>query len=222
MSIPPDPDTGVRTTEPVLFAAPTRKREAPQVADEREALEGWLDYFRSETILALDGLTEGELGRRVSGTGVSMLGIVRHLTELERTWLVERWGERGRRAHAPSYVDDPGAPVRESGVEHSAALVATYQTTCESGRDALAAAESLDDAVRDDRRGHIELRWILLHLITETARHAGQAQALRETLLAARPGPPRAPIGAVPPPPPGPVPPGPVPPIVPSGPPPTL
>lgn len=220
MTSPPDPHAATLTTDPVLFAAPARRREAPQVADEREALEGWLDYFRSETILALDGLTEGELGRRVSGTGVSMLGIVRHLTELERTWLVERWGERGRGAHAPSYVDDPGAGVRESGIEHSATLVATYQTTCERGRDALAAAESLDDAVRDDRRGHIELRWILLHLITETARHAGQAQALRETLLAARPGPAPGPLpGLVPPP--GPLPPGPVPPIVPSGPPPT-
>ena len=233
MTIPdvPDPTDPLMsdplTTEPVVFAAPTRKREAPQVADEREALEGWLDYFRSEAILALDGLTEVELGRRVSGTGVSMLGIVRHLTELERTWLVERWGERGRRAaQVPSYVDNPDATVRESGVEHSTGLVVTYQTTCERGRDALAAAESLDDAVRDDRRGHIELRWILLHLITETARHAGQAQALRETLLAARPPAARDRAGSLPVPPPappgGPVPPGPIPPITPSGPPPTL
>lgn len=220
-------------TEPVVFTAPVRKMEPPQVADERETLEGWLDYFRSETILALDGLTEYEMARRVPETGLSLLAVVKHLTELERTWLVERWGERGgRAAHAPSYVDDPDAPFRISGIEQSSSLVGTYQATCERGRDALAAAESLDDAVRDDRRGHIELRWILLHLITETARHAGKAQTLRDALLAARvegpvvtgpPTPPPVPIapaGAPPvtgpppvvPPPVGPPPPGPMPP----------
>ena len=223
---PPSPPAPVPAadsdpTTPVAFRAPTRKLEPPQVADERDALEGWLDYFRSETILALDGLTEVELARRVGGEGASLLGVIKHLTELERTWLVERWGERGGRAHPPSYVDDPDAGFRLSGVEHSASLVLTYQSTCERGRDALAGAESLDDAVRDDRRGHIELRWILLHLITETARHAGIARTLREVVLAARqvPGPAGAP--PVPPPPPFPGPSG-SPPPVPGGPPPAM
>ena len=194
-------------TEPVIFTAPVRKMEPPQVADERETLEGWLDYFRSETILALDGLTEYEMARRVPETGLSLLAVIKHLTELERTWLVERWGERGgRAAHAPSYVDDPDAPFRISGMEQSSSLVGTYQATCERGRDALAAAESLDDAVRDDRRGHIELRWILLHLITETARYAGAAQVVREVVLADRTprvSAPSAATGPVVPPPPG-------------------
>jgi hypothetical protein len=157
------------------------------VADEREALEGWLDYFRNQTVRALDGLTTEELRRRVPADGLSLMGIVKHLTELERTWLVERWGERGTRAaHALSYVDDPDAGFRISDVEQAEPLVAAYQATCESGRDALAGAESLDDAVRDDRRGHIELRWILLHLITETSFYAGRAFTLRECLLGSR------------------------------------
>jgi uncharacterized damage-inducible protein DinB len=162
------------------FQAPLQRRpEPPEVADEREALEGWLDYFRALVVLALDGLDEASLRRRVpADTGPSLLGIVRHLTELERTWLVERWGGRGR--HAPSYVDDPDAGFRLADVESPEQVVGDYLAVCERGRDALAGAESLDDAVRDDRRGHIELRWILLHLITETARHAGQAQALRD------------------------------------------
>ncbi|PVZ03442.1 DUF664 domain-containing protein [Actinomycetospora cinnamomea] len=164
----------------MVFQAPLRRRPAPpEVADEREALEGWLDYFRALVVLALDGLDESVLRRRVpAGTGPSLLGIVKHLTELERTWLVERWGERGGR-HAPSYVDDPDAGIRLAGVELPEEVVGAYLEVCERGRDALAGAESLDDAVRDDRRGHIELRWILLHLVTETARYAGQAEVLR-------------------------------------------
>ena len=163
------------------FQAPLQRRPAPpEVADEREALEGWLDYFRSLVVLALDGLDETTLRRRVpAGGGPSLLGIVKHLTELERAWLVERWGGRGGR-HVPSYVDDPDAGVRIADVEPAEEVVGTYLAVCERGRDALAGAESLDDTVRDDRRGHIELRWILLHLITETARHAGQAQTLRD------------------------------------------
>ncbi|NMO89424.1 DUF664 domain-containing protein [Actinomycetospora sp. TBRC 11914] len=176
-----DGDTG-----PVAFRAPVRRRHPPEVADEREALEGWLDYFRSQVVLALDGLPPAALRRRVPETGASLTGIVRHLTELERIWLVERWGERGGRAsYSFSYVDDSDEAFRVSGLEDPAMLVGDYQEVCEKGRDALAGAESLDDTVRDDRRGHIELRWILLHLITETARRAGQAQALREVLLAA-------------------------------------
>jgi uncharacterized damage-inducible protein DinB len=173
---------------PATFRAPVRRRHPPEVADEREALEGWLDYFRSQVVLALDGLPAGALRRRIPETGPSLTGLVKHLTELERTWLVERWGERGRAAYAFSYVDDSDEAFRVSDLDDPATLVGEYQEVCEKGRDALAGAESLDDAVRDDRRGHIELRWILLHLITETARRAGQAQALREVLLAAEEG----------------------------------
>lgn len=192
----------------MTFHARVSRLEPPQVADEREALEGWLDYFRSQTLLALDQLTTDELRREVPvDGGTSLLGVVRHLMELERTWLVERWGGRGPAGpQAPSYIDDPGARVRASDVEQPEGLVQSYQWICELARDALAGAESLDDAVRDDRRGHIELRWILLHLITETARYAGTAQTLRDVLLADREVPaPATPAGTGPvvPPPPG-------------------
>lgn len=98
-------------------------------------------------------------------------------------------GERGNpTAHAPSYVDDPDPGFRFADVEQPEDVVGSYLEVCERGRDALAGSESLDDAVRDDRRGHIELRWILLHLITETARYAGQAQVLRDAAQEAEPG----------------------------------
>lgn len=174
------------TSAPVVFRAPVRRLQPPQVADEREALEGWLDYYRSQVVLALDGLPADALRRRVPESGPSLTGIVKHLTDVERTWLVERWGERGgRAAYAFSYVDDSDEAFRVTDLDDPEVLVGVYQEVCEKGRDALAGAESLDDAVRDDRRGHIELRWILLNLITETARRSGQAQALREVLLAA-------------------------------------
>ncbi|MHC1557697.1 mycothiol transferase [Actinomycetospora sp. C-140] len=170
--------------EPVRFQAPLQRRPSPpEVADEREALEGWLDYFRSLVVLALDDLDEANLHRRIPAeAGPSLLGIVKHLTELERTWLVERWGGRGGR-HVPSYLDDHDAGYRIADTEQADEVVGTYLTVCEQGRDALAGAESLDDTVRDDRRGHIELRWILLHVITETARHAGRAETLRAAVL---------------------------------------
>jgi uncharacterized damage-inducible protein DinB len=176
-----DPPTGR-----VVFRAPVRRRQPPEVAEEREALEGWLDYFRTQVILTLDGLPPEALRRRVPETGPSLTGLVKHLTELERTWLVERWGERGgRAARAFVDVDESDEAFRTSVLEDPLTVVEEYQDVCERARDALAGAESLDDAVRDDRRGHIELRWILLHLITQTARRAGQAQALRELLLSA-------------------------------------
>jgi hypothetical protein len=177
-------DRDVPTGDPVTFSAPLRRPAPPEVADEREALEGWLDHFRGMVLDALVGLDDAALRRRVPDAGLNLLGVVKHLTELERTWLVERWGQRGgRTAWSPSYVDDPDAGFRLADVEQVEPLVAAYQAVCEQGRDALAGAESLDDAVRDDRRGHIELRWILLHLITETARWAGAAQTIRTVLV---------------------------------------
>ena len=171
--------------QPPVYRAPVRRLQPPQVADEREALEGWLDYFRAQVIASLDGLPAEALRRQVPDGGASLIGIVRLLTDLERTWLVERWGERGgRAAYSFSYVDDSNAEIRVSDLDQPEVLVGAYQEVCERGRDALAGAESLDDAVRDDRRGHIELRWILLHLITETALRAGQAQFLRAVLVA--------------------------------------
>lgn len=169
----------------MLFQAPLQRRPSPpEVADEREALEGWLDYFRALVVHALDGLDEETLRRRVPDRdGPSLLAIVKHLSELERTWLVERWGGRGGR-HVPSYLDDEAPGFRIADIETPDDVVGTYLEVCEKGRDALAGAESLDDTVRDDRRGHIELRWILLHLVTETARYAGQAQVLRDAAAA--------------------------------------
>jgi len=192
----PFPPDAARTTEdlplaepptgPVVFRAPVRRRQPPEVAEEREALEGWLDYFRTQVVLALDGLPPDALRRRIPETGPSLVGLVKHLAELERTWLVERWGERGgRAARAFVDVDESDEAFRTSVLEDPLTVVEEYQDVCERARDAVAGAESLDDAVRDDRRGHIELRWILLHLITQTARRAGQAQALREVLLSA-------------------------------------
>lgn len=167
----------------MLFQAPLQRRPSPpEVADEREALEGWLDYFRALVVVALDGLDVATLRRRVPADGPSLLAIVKYLTEVERTWLVERWGGRGGR-HAPSYVDEDEPGYRLADVETPQEVVGAYLEACEQGRDALAGAESLDDAVRDDRRGHIELRWILLHLITETARYAGKAQVLRDAAV---------------------------------------
>jgi uncharacterized damage-inducible protein DinB len=179
-----DPPIAEPPTGPVVFRAPVRGRQPPEVAEERESLEGWLDYFRTQVVLALDGLPPDALRRRVPETGPSLVGLVKHLTELERTWLVERWGERGgRAARAFGEVDESDEAFRTSALEDPLTIVDEYQEVCERARDAVAGAESLDDAVRDDRRGHIELRWILLHLITQTARRAGQAQALREVLL---------------------------------------
>ncbi len=182
---PASPDVGTRVSFDDPFRAPVRRRQPPEVAEERESLEGWLDYFRTQVILALDGLPPAALRRRVPESGPSLTGLVKLLTDLERTWLVERWGERGgRAARAFGEVDESDEAFRITDLDDPSLVVGAYQETCERGRDALAGAESLDDAVRDDRRGHIELRWILLHLITETARRAGQAQALREVLLA--------------------------------------
>jgi hypothetical protein len=140
--------------------------------DERELLLGWLGFLRSAVLRKLDGLDEPQARWRPDGRLISLLGILNHLTHVE--W---RWIDGGMRGEPVSRDEAEFSPGPELSVTRA---VAAYRARAAATDAFVRAAPSLREACL---RGHDrDLRWVMLHLINETARHAGHADATRELL----------------------------------------
>jgi uncharacterized damage-inducible protein DinB len=156
--------------------------EAPRVAEERATLVSWLDYQRETLAWKCEGLTHEQLRERaVPPSPLSLLGLVRHMTDVERGWF--RRTLAGEDAPKMYYSDeDPDGDfdnVDDADIDEA---FATWRRECEVARERQAAAPSLD-ATGTQRDGRIaSLRWIMIHMIEEYARHNGHADFLRERI----------------------------------------
>lgn len=143
----------------------------PSVADERELYLGWLAFLREAVLRKLGGLDEAQARWRPEGRLISVLGIVNHLTHVE--W---RWIDGGFR----------GVHVSRDEAEFSPGPTMTVEQVATKYRERAAATERAVRALALDARcaldPDVDLRWVLLHLLNETARHAGHADATRELL----------------------------------------
>ncbi|WP_407836791.1 DinB family protein [Streptomyces sp. DSM 116496] len=163
--------------------APSLERP-PMQADERTALIGWLDLQRQILRWKCDGLSEADAHRSVIPTSpaMTMAGLISHMRWVEHTWF-EVVFLGGDKAQNPSFDEtDEGADWRADGVPLKQLLV-EYEAQCARSNEIVAAA-SLDDVGRhpDFRAGSANLRWMLIHLVEETGRHAGHADIVRELL----------------------------------------
>jgi hypothetical protein len=147
-------------------------------AEERELLAGFLDWYREIVVHKVSGLGLDAASRVMTPSGMSPLGIVAHLAAIETGWFAEDFAGRTVDPE-PDHVDFRLLP--EDSVE---SVIAGYRAACEQARAIAAAAPSLDtlSAVADKYRGHVTLRWILVHMIEETARHAGHLDLMREQI----------------------------------------
>ena len=140
-------------------------------SDERELLLSWLAYLRSAVTRNLDGLGDDAARWTPDGALISVLGVVNHLTHVE--W---RWINGGMLGEPVSRDESEFTPGAELDV---ATARAAYRKQA-SVTDSTARSMPLDQPC--DRNPDTDLRWVLLHLINETARHAGHADATRELL----------------------------------------
>ncbi|MCQ4209668.1 DinB family protein [Streptomyces longispororuber] len=156
----------------------------PLQADERTALVGWLDLQRQILRWKCEGLAEADAHRAVVPTSpaMTMAGLISHMRWVEHTWLEVLFlgGDEKQNPSFDETVEDAdwhtdGATLKD--------LLAAYEAQCARSNE-IAAAASLDDVGRhpDYRSAKANLRWILLHLVEETGRHAGHADIVRELL----------------------------------------
>jgi uncharacterized damage-inducible protein DinB len=139
--------------------------------DERELLLSWLAWLRGAVLRKIDGVSDADARWTPEGKLVSLLGIVNHLTRVE--W---RWIDGAMRRERTSRSDAEFRPGEELSV---IAAVAAYRARA-AATDAYVRATSLTQLTRNSDA--TDLRWVVLHLINETARHAGHADATRELL----------------------------------------
>ena len=160
------------------------RREPDLVPRERQTLDEFLDYHRATLLLKCSGLTAEQLkSRPVEPSRLSLLGLVRHMTEVERWWF-RMHADQEQGLAFPYDPDSVGLDFEEVESADAAANLAAFRAECDTCRAAVA-PHSLDEAV-PSRGQHPErvrsIRWIYVHMIEEYARHNGHADLIRETI----------------------------------------
>jgi uncharacterized damage-inducible protein DinB len=166
------------------WIAPAPERVEPdRIAEERTALDQTIDYQRATLLSKCAGLTGDQLKQRsVPPSTLSLLGLVRHMTEVERWWF--RMHANGEDLEFPYDPDQRGADFHDTAGADAASDLGAYQRELEAARAAVA-GKSLDLEV-PSRADHPErtrnIRWIYLHMIDEYGRHNGHADLIREAI----------------------------------------
>ena len=139
----------------------------------------FLDHHRATLLWKIDGVSDEDLRRPMVPSGTSLLGMVKHLAYVERGWFQRAF--LGQEVTVPWTKEDPDADFRIEPDETTQDIIDLYNQECEINRQIVGAA-SLDDMARYSKRSDYSLRWILVHMIEETARHNGHADILREMI----------------------------------------
>jgi Protein of unknown function (DUF664) len=146
---------------------------APRIAGgERAVLAGLLQFQRESFLRKLDGVDEAAARQSAVASGTTLLWLGKHLARMELTWVEVRF--------AGLDTELPDDPVHAADTVES---VSAGYRAASARADAIIAAASLDDPCqRVPREQPLPLRWVVAHLLEETARHAGHADILRELI----------------------------------------
>jgi len=149
---------------------------------ERQTVEGFLDWYRAVVERKVDGLELDDARRVLTPTGMSALGILKHLGWMERGWFRETFA--GEDVEAIDVDGDNSAEFAIGDADTVESVMAFYRAEVEEARRVVRAAPSLDAlSARATNYGEqVSLRWIMVHMVEETARHAGHLDLMREQI----------------------------------------
>jgi uncharacterized damage-inducible protein DinB len=163
-------------------APPVERHPAPWMGDEREMLAAWLDYHRQTLLWKCSGLSAEQLRQRaIEPSSLSLLGLVRHMAEVERAWFRRRVaGEDLPYLYASE--TDPDGDFDHVETADAELDVATFQREVELARAAASTHQLNDTFIHPRHHARIQVRWVYLHMIEEYARHNGHADLLRQRI----------------------------------------
>lgn len=168
-----------------METTPDGRRIPPPQADERAMLEAWLDFHRDTLALKCAGLDDRQLRlASVTPSSMSLLGLVQHMAIVERNWFQRVFAGQDMPPLSEAGDKDGFTLAPDRGIDEA---LARWRTEVARSREAAAAA-SLDDTGKLSGReaaylgGQVSLRWILVHMIEEYARHNGHADLIRESI----------------------------------------
>jgi uncharacterized damage-inducible protein DinB len=151
----------------------------PYTGAEKESLRVALDRHRNVVLWKINGLDEEQLRQPMTPSGTNLLGLVKHLASVEYGWFCATFGRPSDAV--PFDEDDPDADLRVEPDETKDDIVDYY------GRARADADRAIDEIGLDDtgtawHGATVSMRWVLIHMVEETARHAGHMDILRELL----------------------------------------
>ena len=166
----------------MTWIAPTITcRDIPTNAGEREMLQGWLDFHRDTLLAKCAGLTADQLVEASTPPStLTLLGLVRHMTEVERSWFRQRFlGQRiGDLYYTAADEDADFNDAAPAGAEADFAAFGAEIRAC----DRMVEERGLDETFTASGSRTLSLRWVYVHMIEEYARHNGHADLLRERI----------------------------------------
>lgn len=153
--------------------------DVPYTGGEKESLWASLDRHRDAVLWKLTGLSDEQLRRRVTPSGTSLLGLVRHLAVVEYGWFSDTFG-----GATEPFPFDPAVEDADFRIEPHTTMadVLAYYDRARASADAVIGTHPIDAVAESSIGIRVSLRWVLIHLIEETARHAGHADIVRELL----------------------------------------
>lgn len=150
-----------------------------RLAPEPEMLRSFLQQNRSIILWKLDGVSREQGVEKTLGSETTLLGIVKHLAWVERYWFLDFIG--GQSPEYPWSDEDPDADFRIETNETVESVKQDYVSAVDEANAVIDTATSLDVTGGSEKKER-SLRWVLIHMIEETARHAGHLDIVRETL----------------------------------------
>ena len=176
----PRPESGLSEDDLSPVWADDDRPRIPRIAGEREALAASLDHYRATLEMKCRGLTgEQARTRSMPPSTISMHGLVRHLAACERWWFQQNF-ERRDVPFLFVTTDQPNLDFDPPEDADFAADLAAWRAECEESRR-IVAAHDLDDTARPlDWHEDVDLRWLVLRMVTEYAQHCGHADLVRE------------------------------------------
>ncbi len=151
----------------------------PITGDEGPMVVSILNKQREVILWKLDGLSDEELRRPMTPSGTNLLGLVKHLAAVEYGWFCTTFGRPTE--PLPFDEDDEDADLRVNDDESTEDVLAFYRRACDAA-DLAMSEIGLDGEGTAWFGDTVSMRWVILHMIEETARHAGHADILREML----------------------------------------
>jgi uncharacterized damage-inducible protein DinB len=165
------------------IAPQVTRPDPPPVGDERTLLEHWLDFHRQTLLMKCAGLTAEQLTlRSAEPSTMTLLGLVRHMAEVERGWFRRRLAGEPVDFRYRDPETNPDGDFDDVDPAHAERDFDAFVREVAAAR-AAASGRSLEDTFFHTKRGvTMNLRWVYLHMIEEYARHNGHADLLRERI----------------------------------------
>ena len=161
-------------------------QDPPRAQNEPDTLRDFLDYYRAVLARKADGLTDAQLNTPLAPSALTIGGLVYHMALVEDTWFTERFvnNEMPEPWASAPWDDDRDWEFTVAKTHTGEHILAQYAESVGRSRAVAASTESLEQlsAIGGPSNTPWNLRWILVHMIEEYARHCGHADLIRESI----------------------------------------